>query len=218
MTTLAETDISETMEDLLHRLGDIAPSRVRMHPTPGTATEEDVLAIDAREGRLFELVDGVLVEKGMGYRESLIAIAISHALESWVGPRRLGLVTGEGGMMRIVLKQVRIPDVAYISAARLPSGKPPSNAVPAISPDLAVEVLSESNTKAEMARKRVEYFAGGTGVVWEVDPDTRSVGVHTGPDSFTTLRDDDVLSGGTVLPGFELPLRVVFAKLDFGVT
>jgi hypothetical protein len=67
MTTLAEppsldspVDSAETMADLLHRLGDVPPARVRMHPTPGTATEADVARIHGKEKRLFELVDGIL--------------------------------------------------------------------------------------------------------------------------------------------------------------
>jgi hypothetical protein len=62
----------ETLADLLEQLGGIAPDRVRFRPAPGTATEKDVLAIHDREGRLCELADGVLVEKAVGLRESLL--------------------------------------------------------------------------------------------------------------------------------------------------
>jgi hypothetical protein len=58
----------ETLADLLKQLGDVAPERVRFRPLPGTAREQDVLDVQAREDRLCELVDGVLVEKGMGFR------------------------------------------------------------------------------------------------------------------------------------------------------
>ena len=61
------------MTSLLEQLGGIAPDRVRFRPAPGTATEEDVLAIHDREGRLYELVHGVLVEKAVGLRESYLA-------------------------------------------------------------------------------------------------------------------------------------------------
>ncbi len=59
----------ETLADLLEQLGGITPDRVRFRPAPGTATEEDVLAIrHSPERRLCEVVDGVLVEKAMGFR------------------------------------------------------------------------------------------------------------------------------------------------------
>ena len=58
-----------TIADLLAKLGNIPPSRVRLRPFPGTATEQDVIDIEAREGRLCELVDGVLVVKTVGFDE-----------------------------------------------------------------------------------------------------------------------------------------------------
>jgi hypothetical protein len=69
-----------TLADLLERLGRVPLDRIRSDPPPGTATERDVLEIAAREKRLCELVDGVLVEKPAGYLESLLAVLHSaHA-------------------------------------------------------------------------------------------------------------------------------------------
>ena len=62
-----------TMGDLLKRLGNIPAERVRLHPSPGTATEKDVLDVLDRENRPCELVEGTLVEKAMGYEESEMA-------------------------------------------------------------------------------------------------------------------------------------------------
>src|SRR4051812_2533333 len=87
----------ETVADMIEQLGGIPPSRIRMRPLPGTATEQDVIDINAHEGRLFELIDGVLVEKAMGFRESLLAVVIAARLNEFVLPRNLGLVTGAYG-------------------------------------------------------------------------------------------------------------------------
>jgi Uma2 family endonuclease len=211
---LTSTVAIETLADLLKQLGGIAPARVRFRPAPGTATEADVLAVHARERRLCELVDGVLVEKAMGLRESFLAIALSSILWNFVKPRNLGLVTGEGGMMRLVSGLVRIPDVAFISWGRLPDRRVPTDPIPDVAPDLAVEVLSTSNTAGEMARKCQEYFAAGVRLVWLVDPETRTVAVYTAPDQSTTLHEEQTLAGGAVLPGFALPVRELFAELD----
>ncbi len=156
----------ETLADLLDQLGGIAPERVRLPPPPGTATEKDVLKVHARQGRLCELVDGVLVEKGMGFLESVLASALIEVLQGFVKPRNLGLVAGEAGMMRLAPGLIRIPDVAFISWERLPGQRMPREAIPDLAPDLVVEVLSTSNTEAEMARKRREYFAAGARLVW----------------------------------------------------
>jgi Uma2 family endonuclease len=204
----------ETLADLLEYLGGIAPDRVRFRPPPGTATEEDVLAIHAREGRLYELIDGVLVEKAVGLRESYLASVLITILWSFVRPRNLGIVTGEAGTMRLAFGLVRIPDVAFISWQRLSGRRIPTEPIPALAPDLAVEILSSSNTPGEMARKRQEYFAAGVQVVWQIDPNARTVEVYTTPDQSTVLRETHILAGGTALPGFVLPLHELFAELD----
>jgi Uma2 family endonuclease len=207
-------DTAETVADLLEQLGGIAPQRVRLKPLPGTATEADLIAASLRDDRLCELVDGVLVEKVMGYRESLLAGLILSLLRAWVYPRRLGLVSGEAGMMRLFPGLVRIPDVAFASWDRIPSGRVPTEPIAGFAPDLAVEVLSESNTPGEMARKCREYFSAGVRLVWLIDPATRTATVFTALDQATTLSVEDTLDGGDLLPGFRLPLRDCFAELD----
>lgn len=204
----------ETLADLLEQLGGISPRRVRFRPAPGTATEKDVLAIHDHEGRLYELVDEVLVEKAMGLRESLLAIALAAILRNFVRPRNLGLITGADGMMRLFPGLVRIPDVAFLSWDRFPNRRVPTEPIPDVAPDLAVEVLSAGNTAREMARKRQEYFAAGVQVVWQVDPNTRTVEVFTAPDQSTVLHEAQTLEGGAVLPGFTLPLQELFSELD----
>ena len=83
-----------------------------------------------------------------------------------------------------------------------------------LAPDLAVEVLSKSNSRGEMQRKLRDYFAAGTKLVWYVDPKKRTVRVYTDPDNAATLTEDRTLDGGDVLPGFTLRLRELFAELD----
>jgi Uma2 family endonuclease len=141
-------------------------------------------------------------------------VAIARYLYEFVTPRNLGLVTGEGGMMRLFAGLVRIPDVAFISWARLPGGKVPDAPIPRLAPDLAVEVLSRSNTPSEMRGKREEYFEAGVALVWMVDPEERRVTVYTSPEDSVAYGTSDVLDGGTVLPGFSLPLGDLFAELD----
>lgn len=205
---------NETLADVVERLGGIPLDRIRFRPVPGTATENDVLEIERRENRLFELVDGTLVEKAVGYRESLLAVAIATYLNQYVLPRNLGLVTGEGGMVRLFPGLVRIPDVAVVLWNRIPGGQVPRDPIPDLAPDLAVEVLSRSNTPTEMKRKRSEYFAAGVQVVWMIDPEARSVTVFKTPAESQQLTAGDTLTGAPVLTGFSLPLRELFSHLD----
>ena len=212
-TALAPTKL-ETLADMLRDLGDIPAARIRLRPYPGTATEADVLTIHAEEGRLFELVDGVLVEKAMGFTASFLAIRLAILLDAFVRPRKLGLIVGADGMLKLSIGLIRIPDVSYISWDSIPDGKVPKEPIPMLAPTLAVEVLSESNTTAEMKRKRREYFKAGTSLMWIVDPKVRVVTAYTSYRKSATFTESDTLDGGDVLPGFKLSLYEYFAELD----
>src|SRR5438477_464174 len=101
----------QTLADLLDRLGGISADRVMAHPPPGTATEADVLTLlEAPRKRICELIDGVLVEKAMGYRESILGGMILEKVNGFVRPRNLGLVSGADGTLRMWTGRVRIPD------------------------------------------------------------------------------------------------------------
>ena len=213
MPTVADRPL-RTLADLLERLGRVPLDRIRFRPPPGTATERDVLEIAARENRLCELVDGVLVEKPVGYGESILAVSMGRMLGNFVAPRNLGHVTGEQGMVRLFPGLVRIPDVAFASWDRFPQRRWTGEPIPDLAPDLVVEVLSESNTAAEMSIKVGEYFSAGARRVWLVDPSSRTVTVFESADDSITLQEQDTLDGGTVLPGFTLSLRELFAELD----
>ncbi|HEX5104299.1 MAG TPA: Uma2 family endonuclease [Pirellulaceae bacterium] len=199
------------MADVLHRLGDISPERVRLRPFPASAA--DVVEIERCENRLFELVDGALVEKVMGHPESRLASAIIIALGKYLEENDIGTVSGEGGMFRLPDNLVRIPDVAFARWERFPDEESIEASVPEVTPDLAVEVLSEGNTRGEMSRKLREYFAAGVSLVWFVDPKAQSVTVYSSPTRSKVVPLEGTLDGGKVLPGFRLPVAKIFARL-----
>jgi Uma2 family endonuclease len=203
-----------TVADLVQRFGPMRLKRIRFTPWPGTATEQDVLDIHAREGRLYELVDGILLEKAMGFPESILAMALGAFLKVFANRHNAGAVLGADGMMRLAPGLVRIPDVSFIPWDRFPNRQIQPDPVPDLFPELAVEVLSPSNTDAEMGQKLRDYFGSGTRLVWFVDPRQRTVTVYTAPNQSVVLREDQTLDGGAVLPGFTLTLRELFAELD----
>jgi Uma2 family endonuclease len=203
-----------TLADFLDQLGNIPTNRILFDPLPGTATEEDVLEVERRTGLAPELIDGVLVEKTMGYKESLLAIELAALLLEFVRSRKLGIVLGPDGSLRILPGQIRLPDVCFISRGRFPGGVLPDVQIPRVSPDLAVEIISPGNTRGEMQRKLTEYFESGVRLVWYIDPSDKSARVFKAPDEFTTLGENDFLDGADVLPGFQLALKDLFAKLE----
>jgi Uma2 family endonuclease len=203
-----------SLEDLVERLGGIPLSRILVTPAPGTATESDVLEAERRYNRLYELVDGVLVVKTLGYRESMLAGALIEILRRFVKPRKLGLVSAPDGTIRLFPGLVRVPDVSFTSWDHFKERKVPAEPIPSLAPVLAIEVLSGSNTPAEMQRKRGEYFASGTRLVWEVDPEERTVCIYSSDGAVTRLDASQTIDGGEVLPGFSLKLSELFAELD----
>jgi len=213
MTATLAPPAALTVADVLERLGSVPPSRIPIHPALGSATEADVLFhAEAAEKRLYELVDGVLVEKPPGFYESVLASVLIHRLATYLDTQDLGCVAGEAGALRLAPGLVRIPDVSFIAWERFPGRKLPKVPIPHLAPDLAVEILSSSNTEAEMARKLREYFAAGARLVWIVDPETRTARVFTDAETHSAVTTDGVLDGGDVLPGFQVSLREWFER------
>jgi Uma2 family endonuclease len=174
------------------------------------ATEADVIRADDHEDRLCELIDGVLVEKAVGQYESKIAGWVIFFINSYLSEHPIGDAFAPDGPMRVAPKQIRMPDVAFVSKERASNT---GEAILPVSPDLAIEILSPSNRPKEMRRKLRDYFAGGTRLVWYIDPKTWTANVYTSPADVTAIDSDGVLDGGDVLPGFKLALADLFAKV-----
>ncbi len=204
---------TETLADLLHQLGDIPPERVHWQLRP--ATEKDVVRLlEAERKRICELVDGVLVEKPMSTWESILAFALAFDMGGFVRKHKLGKILSSDGLVKLLPGVIRSADVAYVSRERLKGHKPFKENIAAIIPDLAVEILSPSNTRGEMKRKVKEYFAGGVRLVWIIHPRKRTAEVYTDLDRCQRVGKDGMLDGGDVLPGYQLSLKKLFAELN----
>jgi Uma2 family endonuclease len=141
------------------------------------------------------------------------AAFIHSAIEAFVRRHRLGEATGEGGyILARNPDTVRAPRAAFISVSRLPDGLP-EDAYFEGAPNLAVEVVSSSQTAAEVAAKVSDWLAAGAERVWEVRPRTRTVEVHRQGSPPKTLREGDTLTSkdaGFYVEGFALPVSGIF--------
>ena len=151
----------ENAAELVKRLGNIPLEGICFKPPPGTATLRDLREALCRSDRLYELVDGTLVEKAMGLSESMVALLLARKIGNFAEEHDLGMPAGADGTVQLLKGLVRIPDVAFFCWDKLPGRVLPSKPIPDLAPDLAVEVLSASNTPAEMQRKLREYFLSG---------------------------------------------------------
>jgi Uma2 family endonuclease len=205
-----------TIGEVQTRLGDVPVHRILSFPAPGTATANDLLDPQITRGKGVELVDGILVRKPMGFREDYIAILLIRALGRHLDVHNLGALCGSQGLIRFMPNLVRLPDVTFTrwdSADDPADIEDPDTAFLDVTPDLVVEVLSESNTRREMQIKLGEYATAGVKLVWYVDPDAKTVTVYPkGRErGKKVLGTGDTLDGGKVLPGFALPVADLFA-------
>ena len=116
----------KTLADVIAGIGGVPLGRIRASPSLGTATEADVIRERKSPGRrLCELVDGILVEKPMGAKESILACELIHLLSIHVRGNRLGVILGEAGMLQLFPGRVRIPHVSFIPWDQTPRGRWP---------------------------------------------------------------------------------------------
>ncbi len=204
--TTIEPPTIRTAADLVKRLGSIPLDRIRLQPPLGTATEQDLIEIERRRDSLCELVDGTIVDKAAGFRESLVTSQLSFALYSYLQRDDRGICVGGNCLFRLAPGLVRCPSVAFLAWDKFPNGEIPSDPIADLVPNLVAEVLRNGNTPAEMKRKVGEYFNAGVRLVWLIDPKKRSARVYTTPHRSVPIREDQSLEGGDVLPGFTVSL------------
>lgn len=208
------TAFVRTWAQRLADLGDIPVSRILAQPPPGTAKCEDVIRARNLDNRLCELVDATLVEKAMGWQESLLAGVLLQWLRNFLDSHRLGVATGPDGMVRLFGDTVRGPDVAFVAWERLPDGNIPTDPIPDLVPNFVIEVLSAGNTYGEMSRKRREYFHAGVQLLWMVDPRERHVTIYRSSNEAEIVREGGLLAGDPVLRGWKVDTAELFGKLD----
>lgn len=204
------TDISvNTLDALVHQLGDIPLDRIVTKPPIGTATEEDLLNCPLK----CELVDGTLVVKAMGYHESVLASILIQWINNYLDKYPLGACAGEQGICLLIPGLIRAPDVSFISSERIAAAKGELTFAPG-APDLCVEVLSKKNTRREISRKLEEYFRHGARLVWVLDHRKETAEVYSSPVDPLLVQASDRMDGGGVLPGFQFILAELYDALN----
>lgn len=161
---------------------------------------------------LYEVVNGEIVEiPPMGVYQGLIATLLSAALQNFATARH-GRVTTEVlfDFSRAVGRKRR-PDLAFVSYERWPREKQvPRTEAWDVVPNLAVEVVSPTNTVDDVLEKLFEYFQVGIERVWVVCPSQRQIYVYTSVTEVKVLSENDELADDALLPGFRLPLDTLF--------
>ena len=144
----------------------------------------------------------------------LVSMTIGRLLSTYVRAHRLGecFADSTGYTLPNLPNTVRAPDASFVRADHLPSAGVGGGFLQ-LAPDLAVEVLSPSESAADLAEKLADYRVAGTVLVWVIDPATRTVIIVAGDDARTTLGVDETLTGGIVVPGFACGVGELFEGL-----
>ena len=178
---------------------------------PKLLTAEDLLRLDSK-GVKGELIRGEFRETmSAGLKHGEVVMKLGFLMGSVVIPGRLGRLAGSdaGVILERDPDTVREPDVAFISAARLPLTERVTSYYEII-PDLVVEIASPSDSRREVNNKARMWHSHGVPLVWAAYPETRTIDVHRADGTITTLDENDVLDGGEILPGFAVRVKDIF--------
>ena len=159
-----------------------------------------------------ELIDGEIVEMvPSSDGSSSLAARITVLLGMHVLPNKLGrLYSADGGFVLFPDRAtVRVPDVAFVRAERMPQGEARRH-FPRLAPDLVVEVLSPTDRASDVLAKVAMYQEAGVPLIWLVDPDAQTVTVLATNLAPVTLRPGDTLGGGNILPDLSIAVADIF--------
>ncbi len=140
-----------------------------------------------------------------------VALNIGAEIHAFARQHQLGVAFAAetGFILRTPAgESVLAPDVAFIRKERLPEGEFPAGFCPIV-PDLVVEVVSPSDSYADVREKVSEWLAGGVPLVWVVDPQRRVVEVWRAGEPVQTLSEGDTLSGDPILPNFQIKVSAL---------
>ena len=196
----------------------IMSAALRGVPTMTTRTRkitvEEFEAMAADPGHRYELVDGELIDMDGTPKHGEVASEFAWQIKTHVKAAGLPLHVGNSTGFQMNPHTLRFPDVHVTTWERMAAYNPVEGAWPRFAPNVAIEVVSSSNTPAALARKTAEYFANGTQAVWIADPDPRTVAIRRPGIPEQIFDPDDMLYGDPEIPGFTCLVADIFAVLD----
>lgn len=179
---------------------------------------EEALQSLPEDGFIHEVVDGELVMSPKNdFFHGRICMRLSAALHAFVVEHRLGAVLDSSTGFWMKNRNCRAPDISFITRERLErlGFKPSERKFFPGAPDLAVEILSPNNTRAEIDARLRDFFSSGTQLVWIINPDTESVEVCRSIQARELIGSGGFLNGDQLLPGFKFPIGDLFKDWEW---
>ena len=184
-------------------------------PEGGSLLTADEFLLHPAANERTELVRGAIrVMTPASPAHGLVSMTVGYLLSARVRKHRLGACFGDstGYALPNLADTVRAPDASFVRTDRLPPEGVGGSGFAKFAPDLAVEVLSPSESTADLAGKLADYRVAATPMVWVIDPVSRTVAVITNQ-ATTTLGVGDILTAGDVVPGFAGAVAELFEGL-----
>jgi Uma2 family endonuclease len=170
-------------------------------------TPDDLITLPAAEGVEYELSEGELIKVGRaGFEHEMVKSIILEILVAYVREHRVGRIFAES-MFPLADDTARIPDVSFVNADKIKSVRITKGTIP-FAPDLAVEIISESEPAGDAELKVRQYLAAGVTEVWQVYAELALVRVRT-RESLRDLEGEQIIESA-VLPGFRCPVKQFF--------
>lgn len=179
-----------------------------------TATLQEPIAVVADDD-LYEVIDGQRVRTPpMGVFAVWTASQLARYLGNFADESLGRTLTEALFHLPAPVNRDRRPDIAFVSYERWAKNRPMPQTDNAwdVVPNLATEVVSPTDKADEIEQKIGEYFRVGVQLVWVVYPMQSKIYVYQSPKQVAALTKADVLDGGTVVPGFRLPLSELFTQ------
>jgi Uma2 family endonuclease len=170
-------------------------------------TAEELMLVDDEPNR-HELIKGeLLTMPPPGYPHGTVTMRLSLLLGNYVYTNNLGRAAGEMGYkLESDPDTVLAPDISFIARDRMGTVSEGYRSGP---PDLAVELLSQSDRKSQVEGKTSLWLALGARSVWNVDPRKRTVEVIRADGHRKLFHETDELTDDTV-PGFRVRVSEIF--------
>jgi Uma2 family endonuclease len=193
-----------------------APTQLETPAEEKVWTDAEFMALN-RDGHRYEIVNGELIDMGnSGAKHGYVCSVLMILLGGYVHIQKLGAMFDSSTAFKLKSGNKRSPDVSFMAKERLQGLDELPDGFLEGAPDLAVEILSPSNTVEEIHNKLVEYFDNGSRLVWVINPKEKYVLVYRSseePDRL--LKSIDSLDGEEIVPGFSLAIAELFQKLGF---
>jgi Uma2 family endonuclease len=178
-------------------------------------TEAELEALP-EDGFIHEVVNGRLVTSPKNnFRHGNIASRLFLALGNYAQQCRLGVVLDSSTGFWMKNRNCRAPDISFVAKGRLSGWQPSTQQFFAGAPDLAVEILSPNNTRAEINERLEDFFASGTQIAWIINPDDHAVEVCHSPSRRELIGRGGWLDGERLLPGFRYRIADLFKAWDW---